>query len=121
MAKKKSTRNSRRAGLTERQRYWLKHLRACEASGESVKSYATKHGLSAYALYDVRKRVKALAQPASTPSASPVSFAKVRASIRPAREGRWKARFPNGTVLEWDAPLDAEFLGSLLQSIARLP
>ncbi len=30
--------------LTERQRYWLEHIRACEASGKSVTAYAAEHG-----------------------------------------------------------------------------
>ncbi|MBF0382737.1 MAG: hypothetical protein HQL69_17075, partial [Magnetococcales bacterium] len=37
--------------LTERQRYWLGHLRACEESGGSMKGYADDHGLAAQELY----------------------------------------------------------------------
>jgi hypothetical protein len=37
--------------LTEHQRYWLKHVQACEASGKSIAAYAREHGLEAKAMY----------------------------------------------------------------------
>ncbi|MCF6263496.1 MAG: hypothetical protein L3J24_07940 [Xanthomonadales bacterium] len=37
--------------LTQRQRYWLEHIQACEASGKSMVEYATAQGFSVQALY----------------------------------------------------------------------
>ena len=42
--------------LTERQRFWLEHLRAC-GSG-SLKAYAQAHGLDLRGLYDAKARLK---------------------------------------------------------------
>ena len=41
--------------LTERQRFWLEHIRACEASGKSMAEYATEHGVKVRAMYSGRK------------------------------------------------------------------
>ncbi len=41
--------------LTDSQRHWLEHLRACEASGKGIAAYATEHGLDAKAMYTGKK------------------------------------------------------------------
>ena len=38
--------------LTEHQRYWLNHVRACEASGKRIAEYAAEHGLGIRAMYE---------------------------------------------------------------------
>jgi hypothetical protein len=86
-----------------------------------MKSYARRHGLSVYGLYAARKRLSQLGIQASASGGSSVSFARVSAKVSSKQEGCWRVRFPNGTVMEWDAPLEGEQLGLLLQSIARLP
>jgi len=40
---------------TEKQRHWLEHLRACEASGQGIAAYAAAHGLDARATYTGKK------------------------------------------------------------------
>ena len=40
--------------LTEHQRYWLDHLRACEVSGKGIAVYADEHGLDAKAMYTAK-------------------------------------------------------------------
>jgi len=47
--------NVARTTLTERQRYWLEQVRACEASGKTVAEYAAEQGFSAQALYAGKK------------------------------------------------------------------
>ena len=106
--------------LTERQAYWLKHLRACEASGLTAKAYAKQHRLSIQALYQTKKdlrRRKALAPPRKRPS---VTFARVHAAASAAREGSWRIRFPNGALIELEAPREPEDQVQLLQSVAGL-
>ncbi len=108
------------AQLTERQAYWLAHHRACEASGLTAKAYAKKHRLSIQALYQARKdlrRRKALASPSKKPS---VTFARVHAAPTAAGERSWRVRFPNGAVIELEAPREPEDQAHLLQSVARL-
>ena len=41
--------------LTERQHYWLEHIRACEAAGQSTLQYAQAHGFESRAMYKARK------------------------------------------------------------------
>ena len=49
-----------RQGPTERDRFWLDHERTISKSGQSAKAYAAEQGLSLHALYQARKRLKAL-------------------------------------------------------------
>jgi len=41
--------------LTERQRHWLEHLQACEASGKGIAAYASEHGLDVKSMYAGKK------------------------------------------------------------------
>ncbi len=45
---------------TERDRDWLDHEAAITTSGQSAKAYAAEHELSLHALYQARKRLRAL-------------------------------------------------------------
>jgi hypothetical protein len=49
--------SGKRRELTQRQRYWLEHLQACEALGQKMSAYAAAQGLGARALYDAKKRL----------------------------------------------------------------
>jgi hypothetical protein len=106
--------------LTERQAYWLKQLRACDASGLTSSAYAKKHRLSIYALYQARRDHRRREALASSPKRAPVTFTKVRAAPSTAREGSWRIRFPNGAVIELEAPREPEDQVHLLQSVAGL-
>ena len=82
---------------TERDRFWLDHEAKLAASGLTAKAYVGEHGLSLHALYQARKRLRALgllapgaprrspkpgkAKPEAPPR--PVSFSKVE--VRPPR------------------------------------
>ena len=46
--------------LSERQRYWLKHLRAADGKGEPLKHYAARLGLSEHSLYEAKRRLREL-------------------------------------------------------------
>ena len=108
--------------LSERQRDWLRHLRTCERSGETIRHYGERHGLSVHSLYSARKRLRGLGISFGSPRrTSRVSFAKV--SLREAGVGpvHWRVHFPNGAVVEWSAPLGGERGKELLQAIAQLP
>ena len=41
--------------LTEQQRHWLEHIRACEATGKPMVEYATGNGLDVRRLYQWKK------------------------------------------------------------------
>ncbi len=63
--------------LSERQRAWLEHLRACRAQGLSLKAYAEQQGLNLQRFYHWHRRLKRLGLAATD---APVSFAAVRVS-----------------------------------------
>jgi len=106
--------------LTERQAYWLKHLRACEASGLTTSAYAKQNRLSVHALYQARKELRRRGVLASSHKRSSVTFAKVRAVPAAAREWRWTIRFPNGAAIELEAPREREDQVHLLGLVAGL-
>ena len=81
--------------LTSRQRFWLKHLRACDAAGETIKEYANRKGLSAHGLYGARKRMRTLdVPPAPTRAKKRASFAKVLVREDPVEVGRCRVGCP---------------------------
>jgi len=118
----------RASGLTPRQRGWLGHLRKAAGAGEAVRAYAKRHGLSEHALYQAakelrRKGVLAPAQRASRrPAARAAPVARTRfVEVKAARPtpvemaGAWRARLPNGVVIEGTGEL-----GGVLEALRRL-
>ncbi len=109
------------SALTSRQRFWLKHLHACDAAGETIKEYAARKGLSPHGLYGARKLMRTLdAPPASARAKKRASFTKVLVREDPVEVGRCRVRLPNGTVMEWDVPLASRSVELLFQTVARL-
>ena len=107
--------------LSERQRHWLRHLRACERGGETIRQYGARQGLSVHSLYSARKRLRGLGISFGSPRwSSRVSFAKVTLGEAAAGPAHWRVHFPNGAVVEWSAPLGDERAKELLQAIAQL-
>lgn len=120
--------------LTERERYWLRQHEACAASGEPAKAYAKRQGLSIHALYQSRKRLRAIgalapAAPArrgrtpaaKRPEAPRVSFTKLGAvAAMAAASPRYRVRLANGASLEWDGPVVATELEALLGVVGHL-
>jgi len=107
--------------LSERQRDWLRHLRACERAGETVRHYGERQGLSVHSLYSARKRLRGLGISFGTSQrSSRVSFSKVSLREASVGPGHWRVHFPNGAIVEWSAPLEGERAKELLQAIAHL-
>lgn len=111
------------ARLTPGQREWLEHLRAAERSGETIKDYAARRGLSVQSLYQAGKRLRRLGviEPCvrrrRETAASP--FVKVEpAAARPETGPAWRIRLPSGLVFESRAPLAHHDLLSLLAALA---
>jgi hypothetical protein len=98
--------------LTERQREWLEHLRACRSQGLSLKTYAEQQGLNLQRFYHWHRRLKRLGLVATD---TPVSFAAVRVSAAPGVTGTQRLHFPNGLMLEWDGSADLALVEHLLR------
>lgn len=110
---------SGKAALTPRMRERLAAVRACEKSGETLKSYAARQGLSVHSLYQARKLAR------QQGVLAPHGGEKVERSLERASQPRrfveairrgdageggaiWRIRFPSGVVLESSAPLALE-------------
>ena len=103
------------SGLTERQAFWLGHVRACGQG--SLKAYAEAHGLDVGALYAAKSRLKrsgALSsrrlvrvEPAEVQRATPMAPAYCRVHLR------------NGVAVE--VACAPEHWSELLASVAALP
>ena len=101
--------------LTEHQRHWLDHLRACEASGKGIAAYAAEHGLDAKAMYTGKKTlVKKGVLPRTRRS-----FA--RAQVRTAViDNAWRIGLPNGISVAFSGAVDAKTLHMILTTAAAV-
>lgn len=106
--------------LTPRQREWQGHLRAAARGGETVRAYAKRHRLSEHAMYSAAKElrqrgllpeVQRRRAPKARPGFVKVSLASNTGSAGTART--WRARLPNGVVLEGTDALERELLEAL--------
>lgn len=105
---------SNESGLTERQSFWLGHLRAC--GDGSLKAYADANGLDARGLYDAKARLK---RKGLLPS-SPGRLVRVEhASAGVAGAALCRVHLRNGVSVE--VVCAPEHWGELLASVAALP
>ena len=110
---------------TERDRFWLDHEAALAPSELTAKAYAAEHGLSLHALYQARKRLRALGllpKPVvrrlpKKPSAKAVAFSKVALGSPRLSPAEFRLSLPGGCVLEWSG---AELPAAVLDLVERL-
>lgn len=101
--------------LTERQQYWLKHIRACDAAGKPSVEYARENGIEVSALYSARK---ALAEKGALPK--PPRFQK--ATVVDGTAGaQWHIRLPNGATVGFSGEVKRSSLETVLRTVAALP
>jgi hypothetical protein len=112
--------------LTERDRFWLRHLERQAAGAETSKVYAARAKLSICALYQARMRLVARgawrpaparrrSRPATTP---PVGFTRLALPAPTPAAVACRLRLSSGMVLEWSAPPPAEVLAELVARMA---
>lgn len=105
--------------LTEKQRYWLEHVQACEASGQKMNEYAVAQGLGPRALYDARKRLVKQGVIAPSKRSRP-GFQRIQVDDTPvAKFEQYRIHLPNGAVIELGG--ERVDLPALLQSVSSLP
>ncbi|MDO8864213.1 hypothetical protein Q6D67_21280 [Haliea sp. E1-2-M8] len=102
--------------LTERQQFWLEHLRACAKANQTTKDYAQAHGLSVKAMYTARKH---LAQRGTSKSTTTAPFARVRVAPSPPTT-QWSVQLSNGTTVSFSGAVDGQALHTILQAAASL-
>lgn len=127
--------------LTEKQRYWLTHLEACEKSGQNVTSYAAANGLDRRVLYNWRSRLCRMGVLANSltsgarrsrrgdspeaPSGagakkSELGFRAVRVFSHDEPISGLRIRFPNGITLEASDSFEMSTSHELLSVLAAL-
>jgi predicted transcriptional regulator len=102
--------------LTERQRYWLEHIQACEASGKSMAEYATEHGVKVRAMYSGRKM---LVNKGVLPSEQQNRFQRVQVMETSVNQ-QWRIGLPNGVSVAFAGEVDALTLTTVLGVSASL-
>ena len=102
--------------LTERQRYWLEQIKACESEGKSLSSYAADQGFHVGAIYAAKKTLIRKGVLAQT---SGVGFHRVQTAAVNGNN-KWCIQFPNGMSVEFSDPADTGSLSTVLTTVARL-
>ena len=108
----------------------LAEVQSCEDSGEPLKAYAERRGISVHSLYQAKKtaRQHGLLPPHHNGKAKTSRAKEIRSprfveasavvSSRPSPTA-WSLRFPGGEVLESHTPLDVEVVLRLIESLRR--
>jgi len=113
-----------RSGLSASKRAWLAHLRACARTGEPLRGYAKRKGLSEHSLYQAAKELRALGawgpRAAKPRRPSPSAFVQLETPLQGSAESAWRIRLPNGVSLEGGAPLGEGALRTLIEALAPL-
>ena len=102
--------------LTDRQRYWLKHVQACEVSGKSMAEYAATQGVAAQTLYAGKSM---LVKKGLLPAVQPTRFQRVQV-VEAAISSQWRIGLPNGVSVAFAGEVDSQTLTAILHSAASL-
>ena len=110
--------------LTDRQQFWLKHIRTAERRGEALKHYAERKGLSEASLYEAKRRLRELGVIAAAVTSAKARPRFVRAEVvrAPGPVGALssplRVRLGSGAVLEWAEAPRGEALRELVGMLA---
>ena len=104
--------------LSERQQYWLKHIRACKASGKTTIDYARAHGINVKSMYSASK---ALVARGTLPRPQPIRFQKAQVpNGRIHTDNQWRIQLPNGVAVTFAGEMDAATLSLVLNTAASV-
>ena len=103
-------------GLTERQRYWLAHAQACEASGKTIAEYAAEHSLAAQAMYAGKKM---LVKKGVLPHTRRNRFQRAQV-VGSVVGNEWRIQLPNGVSVAFSGAVDVGTLTTILNTVAAL-
>jgi len=102
--------------LTQRQRFWLEHIQACEASGKTIVEYAAAQEFCAQEMYAGKST---LVKKGVLPRTQPTRFQRVQV-MEVAASNQWRIGLPNGVSVAFAGEVDAPSLTAILQSAASL-
>lgn len=98
--------SKRASELTPRQREWLGHLRNAASEKMTVRAYARSHRLSEHGLYQAAKELRRKGHWAPSKRTTRARtgthgrFVEVRSAAAAEAPSPWRARLPNGVVIE---------------------
>ena len=126
------SRKSRSGEASVRLRRRLGQVRACERSGETLKTYATRHGISVHALYPAKKQARKqglLPAPGSPKTRAveskttrrPRFIEAIAAPTVPASGWVWRLRLRSGDVIESSTPLGHDETLRLVHALQDRP
>jgi len=107
--------------LTERQRHWLRHIRAAERKDEPLTVYAEQQGLSVSSLYEAKRHLRetgviAAASGTKKPKQVVPEFVSVsvREPVHSVNGTVLRVRLSSGALLEWSEVPQGEALRELI-------
>ena len=102
--------------LTDRQRYWLEHVQACEAAGKTIVEYAAAQEFCAQDMYAGKS---VLVKKGVLAAARPTRFQRVQ--VMEATVGnQWRIGLPNGVSVAFAGEVDSRTLTTVLNVSASL-
>ena len=105
-----------KAALTERQRYWLEHVRSCESSDISIAEYCATHDLRPQSMYAGKKK---LVEKGVLCRTHQLRFQRAQI-VDSCIANEWRIQLPNGSVVSFAGGIDVQALTTVLTVTARL-
>ncbi len=98
--------------LSPELRRWHEHVRACQASSQTMVAYAKAHRLSVQAFYRAKARLVRYGRDPHPPPRS--GFQRGEGGSGPVRLSSCRVHLPNGVVVEFE--VEEAALGRVLQA-----
>lgn len=106
--------------LTPTQRHWLKHIKASQQIGSTMKAYADQQNLKVGVLYTWKNKLTKLGALTTTAQQATI-FQKVQVtSAAKYPSSPCRIHLHNGITIEWPIEGDPMMLGILLEHIKKL-
>ena len=102
--------------LTDRQRYWLVHVQACEAAGKTIVEYAAAQEFCAQDMYAGKS---VLVKKGVLATARPTRFQRVQV-MEATVSNQWRIGLPNGVSVAFAGEVDSRTLTTVLNVSASV-
>ena len=100
-------------GMTAKQRYWLEHIKACEAMGQSLSAYAAEHHLGLKSCYRWKSRLAQMGLLTDMAVVAPM-FRPLQIKPVSMSTGHFRFTQPNGILIEIQGDCDPAQLQQVL-------
>ena len=104
--------------LTEKQSYWLSHLKSAESQQLSLAQYAQEQQINVKLLYQWKWTLNKKGLLGTTTTASKISFSRVE--VLRAEAAQISICLPNGVRIEVNGSTNAEQFQQMISTLSRL-